>query len=444
MYFVLDFSVQGSKNRINWLNQFDLTTLTPKELSLCGDYILYGDEQLEKARCHVKQREIKKDAALHNIQNSTLFADNATGELSNASEEHTEELVKDIDSNLHKRDPYMTNEKIPAKIIINTKYDDLKRNRIICSLDALLMDKEFNEDRLLENPIRYKTPRPKLDKDKLTQIPGIQALWQSIENLQKQLDKQTDRQKRYYLRHQIIDLRTYQYFLYDCYYPTTKLSHKGLSPKAYVPQCYKEMEYPILPRGVAKDLNDKNFLYPRKSKDHIEEYKVPQKGRYIDFTNPEHIRWLIKYKELIEEQADKDIESPLKNLIYTFEIYVKLSQLTPREQFILDARIQGIQNSKLPKLFLKKFGYTHQDNYFSTLYSQLCKKISNTARLNYKEALYRNDKDKWKKCHRCGRWFLRDEGFFVKNGTSKDGLKSVCKFCDKDMRKIREEEKKNG
>ena len=61
MKFNLDFSLETSTERLNFIKSIDLKTLTKKELELCTDYILYGKDldglsSVDKKEVYIKSK----------------------------------------------------------------------------------------------------------------------------------------------------------------------------------------------------------------------------------------------------------------------------------------------------------------------------------------------------------------------------------------------------
>ncbi|MBR2734712.1 MAG: hypothetical protein IKE05_00785 [Clostridia bacterium] len=61
MKFNLDFKIESSQDRLNFIKQIDLSTLTKKELELCTDYVLYGKDpdglsSVDKKQVYIKPK----------------------------------------------------------------------------------------------------------------------------------------------------------------------------------------------------------------------------------------------------------------------------------------------------------------------------------------------------------------------------------------------------
>ena len=157
--FKLDFTIESSSARNQFISQHDLSHLSKKELELCANYILWG-----------------KDA------DGTSSVDR-----------------KEID--------------------ITTRFNSYKHRHIV-SLDALLESPTFDESSLL-NPTIYRNIKPTIDKEKASNVKGMKSLWKSIADYERLLENpKLSSKQRYLLKHQLIQLRRQQYYLMDSYFPT--------------------------------------------------------------------------------------------------------------------------------------------------------------------------------------------------------------------------------
>ena len=217
MNFNLDFNLVTSSERRDFIKSKDLSKLTPKEIELCSNYILYGKDEDKDLTSIVDRKEVQ----------------------------------------------------------IKTKFQSYSKTEPV-SLDALLESPTFNESLLRQTSTVYKKVKPKIDREKLKDVPGMQELWEEIDRIQRVIDINTGKvempedytplsQKTiYYLKHNLIEMRRDQYLLKDSVYPTLPPPQN----KATYYGCVQDtqMNYPVYPRGIMRYEHDKDFCEPRSNK----------------------------------------------------------------------------------------------------------------------------------------------------------------------------------
>lgn len=299
----------------------------------------------------------------------------------------------------------------------------------------------------------YKKVKPTIDKEKAVNVPGMKELWKDIENLERiynensgKLEKTdstptlSDKQK-YYLKHQIIDLKRQQYYLMDSVYPT-------LPPPQNRSQYYSsvvdgQVNYKVFPRGVMRTENDRDFMEPRMDKKHraaasdmdIEELKEKNKP-YFDFRDKEHIYQLVLYYWDIKMAVENIPDSPLHNLLWTLDFYIEKADLNEQQMLIVNDKKLRLLNKDIAKHLQEELGIYHQENYISTIWNKAAQKIADAADLNYDEWLMKDYDKAWKVCSRCKKELLRDARNFVRKAKASDGLTGRCKKCDKEVRQL--------
>ena len=137
MDFNLDFNLETSTERNNFIKQHDLSKLTKKELELCSNYILYGKDPDKDMTSCVDRKEVE----------------------------------------------------------IKTKYSSYNKKEPV-SLDALLESPTFNENIINTKKTQYKKVKPTIDKEKVKDIPGMKELWEQIDILQNLLDENIGKKER--------------------------------------------------------------------------------------------------------------------------------------------------------------------------------------------------------------------------------------------------------
>lgn len=313
----------------------------------------------------------------------------------------------------------------------------------------------FNEADLAQDQTIYKKIKPSIDKEKAAKIPEMGKLWEEIEHLQLIYDENVGKKEKqdstpalgqkelYFLKHHLIQLRTQQYYLMDSYYPVVGSQKQGRRDY-YEDPLLTQMRYPILPRGTAKEKDSFSFINPFYSVDEppaqaIEEDQVEEwekQGKlYFDFRNKEHLYYLIKFWKEIEGMINDEPHAPLWELLWTFEIYQNLTELSDQQIIILEGKKAGKSNKEIQVELQENLGIFHQVNYISTIYLKLIGKIIETVELNYDEWLAKDYGKAWKKCNYCGKYWLRDPRRFVRKAKAQDGLVGRCKFCDKQKRR---------
>ena len=387
----LDFTIHTSKERQEFVNNYikERTamgyTFTQKEIGQMGDYILYG-----------------KDS------DGTSIVDR-----------------KEVD--------------------IDTRYGSYKKKRPE-SLESLMESPTFNETNILTTNI-YKKEKPKIDREKDKDIPGIQELWKVIDDLDHRIKvtegKETDNnikpftpQQLYKAKHHLIELRTQQYYLKDSVKPTIppiNSADRLLSSNSNQEIIWDTGDYAIAPLGLYSSCPQR-FDNPRALVE--KDYTYNSKAKFIlDFRKPEHIYQLIEsYEDFMVSGVDNP-ESLLDDIMETLDFYIKMADFNEEKSLILE-----LKKKKIPVLEIRneliKIGVTHTPNYISTIYKQkICKEISEAAKLHYDMYMEREIDSSWKKCSQCGETKLLDSRVFMRKSRSSDGYNSKCKKCCKINRK---------
>lgn len=389
--FQLDFNIYYSKDRLEAIKSIPLETLNKTELETVTNYVLYGKDE-DGTSC-VDRKEIQ----------------------------------------------------------IKTKFNSYQKDRFV-SLDEMLESPTFDESILQKNRTIYKRTKPTIDRAKAAQIPGMIDLWKEIDRLAQIVDENSGKKEKtdqtptltqkqlYFMKHQLIQLRTQQYYLLDSCFPTIMLQknkaqyHESISNS--------QLNYPVLPRGVMSKKNDIAFTSPRLSRvnedfyyseQQIEEIKNKEKN-YFNFLDPEHIYQLIQHYEEMEDYIRKIPDSPLHNLLWTLDFYIEKANLSEQQLLIVNDKKRRFSNKQIAQHLHDTLGVNHQENYISTIWNKSVGLIVEAVELNLDEYLCRNYDKAWKKCTRCGLELLRDQRNFVKKSKALDGLTSRCKKCDKEIR----------
>lgn len=395
MKFNLDFKIESSQDRLNYLKQkVDLSTLTKKELELCTDYVLYGKDQ-----------------------DGTSVVDR-------------------------------------KEVYIKTKYNSYSRPEPV-SLDEMMESPTFDETIFLQHKNIYKKVKPTIDREKCKDIPGMKELWEQIDLIDRKIKlaegkeqpacgekiPQLDSKGLYQLKHILIELRKDQYLLKDTAFQEIQAQKNYGS--FYSNPSDLQMNYPVFPCGIMNQENDQNFIKPYQSSQKFaaidienEIEKLKKEGKpYFSFFDREHIYQLcLSYYE-IKDFAKKFPDSPLSGLLWTLDFYIDKANLSEQQKLIVEGKKQRLLNRDICKQLQEKLGIYHQENYVSTIWNKVCGLIAEAAELNYDEWCCKDYKPAWKKCSCCGEILLRDPRNFVRKSKAQDGLTNRCKKCDQRKRR---------
>ena len=387
--FTLDFSIPTAKERLEAIKSIDLKTLTKTELETVSNYVLYGKDEDGKSAVDKKEIQIK------------------------------------------------------------TKFKSYNKDRFV-SLDEMMESPTFDEAALTQHRTIYKKVKPTIDKEKAKTVPGMIELWDSIDQMDKELEElkkvknptAEQRKRIYYMTHHLIQLRKQQYYLMDSRFPTF-LGQKNKAEYHENP-VESQMNYLILPRGVMSSKNDRGFMNPREAEvaetitypDWIAEELKEQGKPFFDFRNSEHLYQLIQHYREIEAYVELMPDSPLHNLLWTLDFYIDKARLSEQQLLIIRDKKNRCPNKEIAQHLHDELGIYHQENYISTIWNKCTKLIAEAVELNYDEFLCRNYNKAWKKCSRCGKELLRDPRNFVKKAKASDGLTGRCKVCDRELRQM--------
>lgn len=397
MDFNLDFNIETSNERRDFIASKDLTKLTQKELELCSNYILYGKDPNKDMTSVVDRKEVQ----------------------------------------------------------IKTKFQSYSKKEPI-SLDALLESPTFNENLLKPKPTIYKKVKPTIDKEKAKDIPGMAELWEQIRKTQDLLEENTGKKERsenskiltqkeiYYLKHHLIELRKQQYYLMDSVVQTMPPPQNKAEYFSNIIDL--QMNYKVYPRGTMRSENDIDFKTPRIERNYggaatdIEKeisIKKENNKPYFNFLDKEHIYYLILNYWDIRAAIQEIPDSPLWNLLWTLDFYIEKANLNEQQTLIVRDKKLRLLNKEIAKDLMNELEIYHQENYISTIWNKITQQIADAAELNYDEWLSRNYDKCWKKCNTCGKELLRDPRNFVRKTKAPDGLTNKCKCCDRITRQGR-------
>lgn len=366
----------------------------------------------------------------------------------------SKELETIADYILYGKDPDNNNSSIVDRkeVQIKTKYSSYSKKEPE-SLDSLMESPTFDERIFKPRENHIKFIKPKIDREKDKDIPGIQELWKTIDyyqnlidaNLGKLSEEESSKYRKlsslelYKIKHMLIDLRRQQFYLKDSVKPTELTfgtsAHKQLPiyEEESINWDIKGSNYAIAPLGlfIGKDLK---FINPREYNGI--QYNYDAAAKYIlDFRNPLHIYFLLEHYEDLSISNNKNPDSTVQYILDTLNFYIDFANLSETKQTILKMKIKKYSNLEINRYLKKEFNLNHSDNYISTIWKQkICGDIAAAASLHYDYYLNRENKFNWKKCSQCGQFKLKDTREFMRNSRSSDGLANRCKRCDKENR----------
>lgn len=327
---------------------------------------------------------------------------------------------------------------------IPTKYGSYKRKKDKnLSLNELMESPTFSESELkpIEKPL-YTTPKPKLNPN-LAELEPLREQIAVLEERYKKAEAELTSSpgsasltatQLYHLKHEIISLKSQQYIVQDSVTPTLMLRsqpHFEFHPD--------NLEIEVWPLGLKMD-NSARWTDPRNAADDwwdtYGDASLVDPGKYIiDFTNLDHIYYLIENWGILQAAAAKNGTSDEWYLLATFGYYLDRTYLNPVRQDILRLKMAEQKNAVIREYVNRVHGTTYNENYISTIYrGNICKSIAATARLHYDEWLQRGNKSAWKRCEVCGKWKLRNADQFGRKYSAKDGLSNTCRQCGKEKR----------
>ena len=277
----------------------------------------------------------------------------------------------------------------------------------------------------------YKVPKPRIDREKDADIPGMKDLWEAIDIITEQyqyckdvLEGKRDidfnrnlvptYQTKYFLREWMVDLRREQFILKDIFKPVVC---SGMTFQGYTE-----------PRDEYGMCIGPHILCPG--------------SLMVDFGNWQHIYNMLKYYSGMKA---KTIDNPYHPWWCMYDFLDELLhrvRWSPEHEHILIRKIDKIPNEQIAQELYDINGKSYSVNYISTIWKQhISKQVVKYAYLWWNEKQFKPDgtlktMTKWKICPNCGRQLFADELNFGQNmdGTWKD----ICKDCVLEEKKEKE------
>lgn len=359
---------------------------------------------------------------------------------------------------LYGKNPKNDKNFVQLKEIEITQAKSAYRKKQAESLDALLEDPTAKET--LFEPVHktvYRKIKPTISREKDKDIPGMQELWNAIDELAARVSALKEEGNLgiefYKKNHLLIELRKEQFALKDSvseviksgsFRPITPYSTCFTRDTGYVYDYNKEYEY----RKWRADHYRKDFgeEWYNKEQEALSNFTISEdkelnwrwvevSKNQIDLTNAEHVYQLLELYSPLKENSWENLDCDMKYLLWELEDYIEKSHLSEARKHILIRKIDRATNEQIRDELQEKFGLNYNDNYISTIYKQMiCGQIARTAQIARDEWIFRNQPEKFKVCSTCGTRLLRDTRNFIRKQNSKDGLAARCKFCDKEIR----------
>ena len=265
-------------------------------------------------------------------------------------------------------------------------------------------------------------------------IPGMVALWFSIERVQEKLeDSDLPSYTRYRLQHQLANLRLHQYYLLDSYRPS--LHFQEVAPaKTPLRTLDEDTWYTISEEELRARQSDK-IHYPRLARDSSQWQRQPDgtirwyvsRGG-IDMENPETIHAILSSYEYLRRYHADEPGHPIHLLLIDFDSLVEKCAFTGARADILQMRLRGYSSDEILSTINKKYHLNYHSNRISwILKKEIPREIVAMAR---RERLRRDPTTKWKTCSKCHTSYPLDSLFFAKNRATKDGYNTRCKKCE--------------
>lgn len=434
----LNFDLQRDIERADFLrkNISDLS-YTKAELTLMANYLLYGKD--ENGKNSVQRKEV------------TIQSRNGTWDKKHP-EESLDELMESPTFNEAQFNPYdvalatpipkpFSRESALRHIPSNFQSDFIELWRKIDTIELTLNYYDINHGKRTTPPREALTSRLSKEDCKNCEIRATQLTT---------ADYMRD-------RHLLVELRRQQYTMYDAFAPITKtLPPPAGSLKPQLNPVFGS-DITILPLGLRsphqkfwcarKHLYPKNFNESelREISHLIWDKKTLTPYSYIDLRDPEHIQHILRaLSELQDEAAISDIYSTTAQLIHTINFYIEWADFNEIYKEILDLKLANRKNQDIAEHINKKYNKSYLPNYISTIFCQkICTKIAEAARTH--ELIVSNlfFEEEFKRCAKCGEWYLRDPLYFMRRSRAKDGLGARCKRCEKQDRDTKKEKQNN-
>ena len=250
-------------------------------------------------------------------------------------------------------------------------------------------------------------PRDPISEEEKQNIPGMQGYMNTIQSLQKQLDKATTSSARWSLKRAIIETWQQAYIL--------KASWNGLSGRSKPTNQIKTLIHSSIPEDV-----------------YFDKEGYPHSRAALSLLNPTHVSFLLCYYSELKQECYDDLQSDIHFLLLDLEDLAEkaLLQKYPLLYDVIIWKVDNLTNEEIQIKVNEKYGEWHTEQYYSSLWrKRIPKLIVEEAQKQYLIWYYTNiEKGYWKKCSKCGEIKLGHPMFYSRN-TTKDHFYSQCKEC---------------
>lgn len=248
------------------------------------------------------------------------------------------------------------------------------------------------------------TPKKKITKEDIEEIPELKTLFKEIERLETQVLPFAKGKQKFSVKQNIMDLYKDTYVIKSAY-------------KGFV-----------------------NYSKPIKSATTLDIYENitfdKDGGLQIDsnlsLLEPKHVSALLcNYSRLKENSYSKFTSDIYYMMIDLDRIATKALKDYPLYEDIVTYKIDGLQNKDIQQKIEEDYGIRYSVEYISSLWRNKIPKLIAEAAQEQWLVWYYTEKEKgqFKKCSKCGQIKLAHTKFFSKNKSSKDGFYSICKKC---------------
>lgn len=250
----------------------------------------------------------------------------------------------------------------------------------------------------------YLTPKVEITAEDLAEVPGLLELRAQIEKIEEQAKRATGKNK-YLLKKQAIEMRQQQYILKEMWRQPHRCSVASNTS------------------GNRIEISDDIYF---------DENGEPTSDAVVTFFKPEHISAILCNYEVLDMHLRHKYSSDFHYMMRDFKKLLREGlEPYPAYRTLVAAKIEGLTNAEIQKLFIEKHDLHHTVEYISSLWrNKIPKILSEKAKEDYLIWYYTEvEYGTWKRCTRCGEVKLAHNRFFSKNNTSKDGFYSICKVC---------------
>ena len=337
------------------------------------------------------------------------------------------------------------------------------------SLDEILSNPLTNQADLKDVDERYiylkkkrTIKKPKYDKEGNlidigdADIPGMEELWDSIDRIEHTINVNkglvdgdgneeiiSDPYRLWQLNHILIDLKRHQYYLLESYKPTlhfANISHSTTPTYNFDSDTFywmtraewdKKLEKMRYRSDISRNLED----YETRENPITGELEIKWLVRRHTFNweNSWHVKNLILHYSAIYMQCYDKMDSWGRTLIYDFDRYATLAELSPAREFILLRRIDRASPEQIAEDLRMQFGLDYKPNHIlEILDKEIPQKIADTAlRLRL---LKETPMEERKVCPQCKQALPATPLFFYRNASKQFGVESSCKECQRKMK----------